>query len=68
LADVIVVAHDGLYGYAIQKGAGSVLFPGLVVTLICVMVYALVKSEGGKGEGASGMERRAGLARKRALD
>eukprot|EP00026_Physarum_polycephalum_P003889 Phypoly_transcript_03906.p1 GENE.Phypoly_transcript_03906~~Phypoly_transcript_03906.p1 ORF type:complete len:676 (+),score=80.54 Phypoly_transcript_03906:81-2108(+) len=65
LADVIVVGHDGLYGYAIQKGAGSVLFPGLVVMLICVMVYALVKSE---SNAPSGAERRAGLARKRALD
>jgi hypothetical protein len=66
MADVIVVAHDGLYGYAIMKGAGSVLFPGLVVTLICVMVYALVRSEGDVGGG--GGERRAGMAHKRALD
>lgn len=64
LADVLVVGHDGLYGYAIVRGAGSVLFPGLVVVLICVMVYALVRTESTQGADA----RRGGVARKRALD
>ena len=64
LADVLVVAHDGLYGYAIAQGAGSVLFPMLVVALLCVMVYALVRGE--VGAGGAGIERMG--VRKRALD
>jgi len=47
LNDVIIIANTGLYGYTTQKGAGSVLFPVIVLALMSVMAYLLVQNEGG---------------------
>jgi len=63
ITDVVVLGHDGFYGYAIQKGTGSVLFPGLVLSLIGVMIYALIK-----GESRLDNSNKRALPKKRALD
>jgi len=46
LNDIIVFGNDGLYGYSLQKGASSVIFPVLVLILIGVMGYIFVQSDG----------------------
>jgi len=46
LNDVIIMAGNGFYGFTIQQGTGSVLFPMLVVSLIGVMVYILLQGGG----------------------
>jgi outer membrane protein assembly factor BamB len=62
LNDIILLSQRGLHGYAIQQGAGSMLFPIIILTLMVVITYLLVQHE------HSSMQNRANPTRKRALD
>lgn len=64
---MIIVGHDGLYAFTVRRGVGSLLFASLVVTLIGVMLFALVQSEGGIGPKSGSLGQR-GARIKRALD